>query len=103
MEYAIGRRLQEELGLSCPLARLFTFTYHARFGSAGAEHELCTVYAGRGSSDPVVNEHEISAWRWIAPEALDAELDEAPDRFTPWFRLEWARLRADFRDALADL
>ena len=103
MEQAIGRRLEEELGLSCPLARLFTFTYQARFGSLGAEHELCTVYAGRCSDDPTVNEHEISAWRWIDADALDAELAEDADRFTPWFRMEWARMREEFRDALADL
>ncbi|MEE4300863.1 MAG: isopentenyl-diphosphate Delta-isomerase [Pseudomonadales bacterium] len=105
MEYAIARRLEEELGLTCSLTRLFTFTYHARFREAGSEHELCTVYAGRCSEDPRVNEHEISAWRWITPEELDAELaaDEDGERFTPWFHIEWRRLRGDFRDAIADL
>jgi isopentenyl-diphosphate delta-isomerase len=103
MEQAIGRRLCEELGMGCPLARLFTFTYQARYGSVGSEHELCTVYAGRCSDTPTVNEHEISAWRWVEPEALDAEIAADDACFTPWFHMEWTRLRDDFRDVIADL
>ena len=105
MEQAIGRRLHEELGLTCPLARLFSFTYQARFGDAGSEHEHCTVYAGRCSDDPTVNANEIDAWRWIDGETLDAELSEDVDdvRFTPWFKIEWARLRGDYADTIADL
>lgn len=100
MGQAVDRRLAEELGLACALQRLFTFTYHARYGEEGSEYEHCTVYAGRSSATPVVNEHEISAWRWIAPASLDAELaaDARGRRFTPWFRLEWQRLRQDFAD-----
>jgi isopentenyl-diphosphate delta-isomerase len=30
------------------------------------------------------------------PESLDAELRVSPERFTPWFKLEWNRIREDF-------
>ena len=105
LDHAVTRRLEEELGLACPLRHLFTFTYHARFGAAGSEHELCAVYAGRSDAAPRVNEHEISAWRWIEPEALDAELaaDPAGERFTPWLRIEWERLRSEHAPALRAL
>lgn len=103
MREATDRRLEQELGLRCPLHRLFSFEYRARYGAAGSEHELCTVYAGRSDSDPRVNDTEISAWRWIAPEALDAELAADPEAFTPWLRLEWTRLRSDFMPQLAAL
>src|SRR6185312_2863032 len=74
METAVHRRLYEELGLRCPLQFLFKFQYQARFESAGSEQELCSVFIGR-SGDPVrTDPAEIMAWRWIRPEALQAEL-----------------------------
>jgi isopentenyl-diphosphate delta-isomerase len=103
METAIHRRLYEELGLRCPLQFLFKFQYQAQFESAGSEQELCSVFIGR-SSDPVrTDPNEILAWRWIHPEALQAELAGQADRFTPWFKLEWARIWRDHRTDVAAL
>ena len=74
METAIHRRLYEELGLRCPLQFLFKFQYQAQFEAAGSEQELCSVFVGR-SRDPVrTDPNEILAWRWVSPEALQAEL-----------------------------
>jgi isopentenyl-diphosphate Delta-isomerase len=102
MEAAINRRLYEELGLRCPLHFLFKFQYQAQFESAGAEQELCSVFIGR-TSDPVrADPNEILAWRWISPENLQAELaEEGAERFTPWFRMEWERIRRDHRAVLS--
>jgi len=94
MDIAIHRRLKEELGFECQFDYLFKFQYQAQFDSTGAEHELCWVYAGRSDTQPVVNANEISAVRYIAPDALDAEIQSNPERFTPWFKIEWARIRA---------
>jgi isopentenyl-diphosphate delta-isomerase len=104
METAIHRRLHEELGLHCPLHFLFKFQYQAQFDAAGAEHEVCSVFIGR-CTDPVrVNRSEIFAWRWINPEALQAELaGSGAEKFTPWFILEWGRIWRDHRAALLTL
>jgi len=104
MEAAIHRRLHEELGLRCALQFLFKFQYQAQFDAAGAEQELCSVFIGR-CSDPVrSNPDEISAWRWVSPQALQAELSgSGADEFTPWFKLEWARIWRDHRAALLAL
>jgi isopentenyl-diphosphate delta-isomerase len=93
MEEATQRRLAEELGMSSDLRPLFAFEYHARFGDLGSEHELCHVFAGT-SDDPVrANATEIAEWRWITPERLDHEMRTRPEIFTPWFALEWPRVR----------
>jgi isopentenyl-diphosphate Delta-isomerase len=104
LETAIHRRLYEELGLRCPLQFLFKFQYEAQFDAVGAEQELCSVFIGR-SNDPVrSNPDEVSNWRWISPEALRAELTgSGADKFTPWFKLEWARIWRDHRAALLAL
>lgn len=96
IESAIHRRLDEELGLKTPLQFLFKFEYQAQFDADGAEHELCWVYAGRCEAAPRVNPTEISGMRYVAPAALDAEIAAEPEVFTPWFKLEWARIRKEF-------
>ena len=92
---AVHRRLKEEIGMQCALDFRFKFEYQAQFDAGGAEHELCWVYTGRGADRPTVNVNEISALRYIAPEALDAEMKTQPQRFTPWFKIEWERLRRE--------
>jgi isopentenyl-diphosphate Delta-isomerase len=104
METAIHRRLYEELGLSCPLHFLFKFQYQAQFESAGSEQELCSVFIGRSSDAAVkVDPNEIHAWRWVRPESLQAELDGSADKFTPWFKMEWARIWREHRAAVLAL
>ena len=103
LEAATQRRLQEELGLSCPLQFLFKFQYQAQFEEAGAEQELCSVYVGRCNGPIASDPQEIQAWRWISPEALQSELAASgSEKFTPWFRMEWERIWRDHRaDVLA--
>lgn len=100
---ATQRRLREELGFSCPLEFVYKFQYHAEYGVAGSESELCWVYVGTSDDVPRVNPTEIAAWRYVAPEALDREMAQAPERLTPWLKLEWQRLRSDFAGRLRNL
>jgi isopentenyl-diphosphate Delta-isomerase len=98
MHSAIRRRLHEEFGLRAELEFLFKFHYQTQYDTQGAEHELCWVYSGRSAEPPRANVHEIAAWRYVTPQALQAEIARAPETFTPWFKLEWARiLRAHSR------
>jgi isopentenyl-diphosphate Delta-isomerase len=97
LDAAIKRRLYEELGLRCPLHFLFKFQYQAQFDETGAENELCSVFIGR-STDPVkINTDEILAWRWVGPDAIQAEMAGGAGNFTPWFMLEWSRIWRDHR------
>ena len=101
MEAAVHRRLEQELGLACPLHFLFNFQYHAQFDAGGAEHELCSVFIGRSTDRVQVDPAEVHAWRWIGVSALQAEMHgPAAAKFTPWFRLAWDRLWREHRPAL---
>lgn len=102
MTVATRRRMEQELGFRCDVEFLYKFEYHATYEELGSEHELCWVYAG--VCDPVVrpNQQEVAATRWVAAADIDRELRETPERFTPWFKLEWAQLRKQYplvRDA----
>jgi isopentenyl-diphosphate delta-isomerase len=104
MEAAIHRRLYEELGMRCPLQFLFKFEYHAQFDATGAEHELCSVYIGRCTDRVRIDCNEILSWRWVRPEALQAEMTgNGAERFTPWFKLEWARIWGEHSAAVLAL
>lgn len=92
---AVRRRVSEELGT--PLldaARWwFRFEYHARYAELGSEHELCHVYTGRIDADaPRPDPAEVEDWRWVAPQVLQAALEDPQAPYTPWLRLEWPRL-----------
>ncbi|HEX6996614.1 MAG TPA: isopentenyl-diphosphate Delta-isomerase [Gammaproteobacteria bacterium] len=100
MEQATRRRLEQELGFACPLEFLYKFKYHAQYGAAGAEHEYCWVYHGRYDGPVDVNVNEIADWRWVGVDELEAELGAAPERFTPWFKMEWAHIREHHLDGM---
>lgn len=98
---AVERRASEELGIGIySLEYLFKFEYHAYFGTNGAEHELCYVFVARTDEDPRPNRNEIDTWEWYTPAQLDGMLASSPEACTPWLRMEWERLRADFASRL---
>ena len=104
-----GRRFRRaapvarELGLDAPVRFLFKFRYHARYDTAGAEHELCHVYAGPLTGPPAVNANEIAATTMMPADALDRELAARPQLYTPWLQLEWLRIRAETWPAVEEI
>jgi isopentenyl-diphosphate delta-isomerase len=89
---AASRRLREELGVLASCRALYSFEYHAHFGSIGAEHELCHVLVAQ--SDAVVSPDidEVSEFEWLTRAEISARLSTSEAPFTPWFRMEWRHL-----------
>jgi len=100
VDVAIHRRCEQELGLCTQLEYAYKFEYSAAFGEIGTEHELCSVYVGTFAGELNINTAEVSAIKWLSIKAVDRELYANTDQYTPWFKLEWARLRADFAHLL---
>jgi isopentenyl-diphosphate Delta-isomerase len=90
---ATARRLREELNIGAELEFAYKFTYQASFGELGSERELCWVYLGRTRDRIVPNSSEIAATRLVTAAELEDELVARPEEFTPWFMLEWSRLK----------
>lgn len=104
MEIATYRRLKEELGIECNnLNLLYKFQYEASFGDAGSENELCYVYIGHVGNSITVNPTEIADWRFVAIPDFEKELAQFPERFTPWFKMEWERVKRDHAQDLRAL
>lgn len=98
IEDAGRRRVREELHLDCKPWFLYKFRYQATYEDVGAEHELCHVFAGLVEGQIVAHPEEIASWCFIDPADLTREIAADPDRFTPWLKLEWERIRTDFLD-----
>jgi len=101
MEEAVDRRLEQELGVRCDLEFVFRFSYQARYADKGSENELCSVYLGRCTGKVRSNANEIAEVCYRSADAVDSELDGRPEAFTPWFRMEWERLRSDYAAKLS--
>lgn len=97
---AARRRIKEELGVDCELRYLYKFVYHANFGNVGSEYENCWVFAGHFDGKVTADPEEIAAWRFVMPAELTAEIEADGNRFSPWLKMEWEKIRAEFLDTL---
>ncbi|HPF90929.1 MAG: isopentenyl-diphosphate Delta-isomerase [Flavobacteriales bacterium] len=88
---AAGRRLMEEMGISCALLEVFDFRYDAALEGGMHENELDHVIVGISDRQPVPDPQEASEVRYIDRLSLEEELAEHPERFTVWFPLCYAR------------
>lgn len=95
LDDAVRRRLREELSMDTPIRYLFKFRYHSRYDQSGAEHEVCHVYIGLLNGHPAGNANEIAATTIMTAAALDDDVVTRPERYTPWMKLEWARVRGE--------
>ena len=97
---AVVRRSEQELGLAVDAKFVYKFEYSAKFGEAGSERELCSIYVAQTSDEPVFNTEEISACRWVSPAKLAKALVDNADHYTPWLKMEWDTLRRDHSNVL---
>ncbi len=100
VDYAVNRRLEQELGMYTDAAFIYKFQYHAQFDESGSERELCWVYLGRCNEQPQPNKNEVADWRFISADDLNRELQQYPNAFTPWFKMEWANLNTEHQTLL---
>lgn len=83
---AAHRRLREEMGMDCPLDKLFHLIYRAPLGQGLTEYEYDHIFAGQTDDLPIANATEVSEWRYLSPEQLQDEQLRIPQEYTAWFR-----------------
>jgi isopentenyl-diphosphate delta-isomerase len=89
---AAHRRLVEELGFDTELKPLFKFQYQAKFDESGSENELDQVFVGTYDGAVKPNPDEIAEYKFILPQDLLKDIEENPDKYTPWFKLSLGRV-----------
>ncbi len=102
-ETATHRRLKEEVGIDTKLKYLYKFEYQVPFKDFGSEHELCSVYIGRSNDAVSVNQNEIAEWKFIDTNEMEKQMETQPENFTPWFKMEWERIKNQYTDQIENL
>jgi isopentenyl-diphosphate Delta-isomerase len=82
---AAYRRLNEEMGMSCVLNKVFTFTYKAILNNGLIEHEFDHVFFGFTNIKPNINLDEVSNFKYINIPDLENLVSTKPELFTEWF------------------
>lgn len=95
---AAQRRLQEELGFSLPVEKVFDFVYRADFENGLTEHEFDHVFVGQYNGPIHPNPEEVMDFRYVSMESLRAHLEREPQLYTAWFRLAFPRIDEWYRD-----
>ncbi|UWQ21974.1 isopentenyl-diphosphate delta-isomerase [Jannaschia sp. W003] len=91
------RRLAEELGIEgLEMRPRPGVEYRAPVGDGLVEHEVVEVFVAEAPPglEPRPAPAEVAATEWIAPDALRARIEAAPERFAPWLRIYMAEHRA---------
>jgi isopentenyl-diphosphate delta-isomerase len=87
VEAAATRRLQEELGFTTELKKIFVFTYKSPVENNLTEHEYDHVFAGEWYGDIKLNKDEVADCRYQSMAEIKLALQRHPSHFTTWFRL----------------
>lgn len=82
-----ARRLQEEMGIACPLKEVFSFIYKAPLDNQLTEHEFDHVLVGEFSGTPQPNPDEVCEYKFIEMEELLTDVRIRPECYTEWFKI----------------
>jgi len=77
----------EEMGFTTELEENISFIYKAPFDNGLTEHEYDHILLGDFNGTPNINPDEVSEWKWMSLEAIEADMKENPTRYTEWFKI----------------
>ncbi len=84
---AARRRLQEEMGFTTPLVKLFEFRYKAEVENNLIEHEYDHVFVGSYEGEIRFNKREVLDYCYEDMDNMKWAIKEQPDKFTAWFKI----------------
>ena len=82
-----ARRLREEMGIETELHFVYAFQYHAAFDNGLTEHEYDHVFWGYSDDIPQINPEEVSEYKYLSLENIEADLKQNPAHYTEWFKI----------------
>jgi isopentenyl-diphosphate delta-isomerase len=97
-ENAAHRKLKQEMGFDTDLKEILSFTYRAPFENGLTEHEFDHVFVGGFDGNPQMNPQEVGDFKWVNPNVLEKDVNENPDKYTPWFKIVLARVLEWYRE-----
>jgi isopentenyl-diphosphate Delta-isomerase len=92
-ENAAARRLQEELGFTTELKKIFDFTYKSVFENGLTEFEFDHVFVGEYNDKINPNMDEVNECCFMKPDEIESKLLSHPQKFTPWFHIAYPMVK----------
>ncbi|MDB5249682.1 MAG: isopentenyl-diphosphate delta-isomerase [Segetibacter sp.] len=92
-EAAASRRLQEELGFSTPITKIFDFQYHAAFDNGLTEHEFDHVYVGTFSGKISPNPSEVQDYCYKKMDEIYNTIQTHSHKYTAWFCIAFPKVK----------
>jgi isopentenyl-diphosphate Delta-isomerase len=87
MEDATRRKLIQEMGIDLQPEFAYKFIYHAAFDNGLTEHEMDYVFVGQFDGTPILNNEEVSDWKFVSLSFLREDIQRHPHLYTAWFKL----------------
>jgi len=84
---AANRRLDEEMGITTSLRKVYDFIYKAELDNQLTEHEFDHVFYGVFDNDPTLNKDEAEDFKWVDMETLNNDIIKNEDNYTVWFKI----------------
>ncbi len=84
---AAETRLQQELGFSADLKKIFEFTYRSDFDNGLTEYEFDHVFAGVYEGDIVPDKDEVADYCYKSIAAIKESLASHAEKYTSWFAI----------------
>jgi isopentenyl-diphosphate delta-isomerase len=81
------RRLEEEMGMSCELTKVFDFIYKAKMENDLYEHEFDHVLFGYSDELPKLNKEEVESYKYKSLRDIQIEIVKTPELYTEWFKI----------------
>jgi isopentenyl-diphosphate delta-isomerase len=85
------KRLKEEMGIEADLREVFSLSYNVKVGNL-VENEIDHVFVGEFDGEPQPSPEEAEDWKWISLDNLEKDIQDNPEKYTPWFKLILKRL-----------
>jgi isopentenyl-diphosphate delta-isomerase len=89
---AANRRLQEEMGFSTPLRKIFDFRYNASFDNGLTEHEFDHVFVGNFNGKIQPNPSEVHDYCFKTIGEIDANIASNANKYTAWFCIAFPKV-----------
>ena len=91
---AAEKRLQEEMGFTTVLTKVFDFIYKAPFDNGLTEHEFDHVFTGTYDGAIVPDKSEVEDFCFMSMEDIKESLRLHPQKYTVWFKIAFPKMES---------
>lgn len=103
ISWAIERRLNEEMGMSCKTNFAFSFIYKVTFTNGLTEHEFDDVYFGMSDELPLPEKAEVKNWRYMSIKNLETDIHIHPEIYTEWLKICLPQVKKHLEEPIVNI